>query len=215
MAEPVEYPEAVVVAGGRIETLGIGSVAVFGIARSSLTARLGVAGSSTDFEWETLQTVRNGQEVLGSGSRYRVVAILVGLSGDDRGSVSLRLIPGANPWPRNAVVLAGDGPGENEQNELLLDGPDREHATELRVTQWLPDEQHATAAQVAWYPAKWGREFTLPADIHSVRLEAGVQMTFGSTPAKVLAVQGASADHCARVILELQPRSPAQSVKRP
>ena len=147
-----------------------------------------------------------GQEVLGSGSRYSVLSVEHGLYAGERGSVSLKLTPGPNPWPRNAVVLAGDGPTKNEANELLLGGPDREKAIELRVTAWLPDEQHATAAQIAWYPAKWGRDFTPAADVRSVRLEPGMHVVFGTTPAKVLAVQGASADHFARVVLELLER---------
>lgn len=208
MAEAEEQPTEISIKATRIAPFGGGRVGVVAVMHPPLRSSLVVAGAASGIPFETTQTVMAGQEVLGVGRRFRVESISPGSGGasGDYGTVFLHLTSAGRSWPAAAVALTAHGPSTNEDSQLRLDGPDLEGATDARVIAWLPDEQHPTAAQVEWWPAKWGRDGNLPTDIRSARLAPGASVTFGRATAKVLAIQGASADHPARIILELQPR---------
>ena len=198
-----DQPTGTVVMATWQDQLGRNLVGVMAVFDNPLHAEIVVVTGGNRLPCEATQELLSGQEVVSGQDVFR--ATVVPGFGNGLGSVSFTPLPqmmvGGRPLPAAAVVLTGG------QGGLRVDGPDIRTATDMRVTSFKPDEQRPNSADAEWWPALLGRENTAAADVKAARLTVGEFVVVGHVEAEVLAIEGATVEHSARVIFELKPET--------
>ncbi len=191
--------EGLYVAAGTHQPLGDGDVAVMGVANNPVRASVSVVGTAAGTQYEATHVATNGQEISVGPRRFSVGVseVVAGV----RGGVSFTpLEQSAPPAAADMVTLdAHDG-------ALRLNGPDLTTATEVRVVGWEPDELHPSAATLEWWPGLLPRDYAKAPDLQTAKLAAGQRVTLGATSADIVAIEGATAAHPARIVLRLLPK---------
>lgn len=197
MSDAAESNVPTFIKATQIAPVGDCRVGVMGVYGEPLRAKILVAGSSHGSEWESTHVLVNGQE-LAVGDAIYTGSIIPNGPGI-MGGIGLQPTPENQAIPPGSIVLDSDG-------QLRLDGPDVHTATDLKTISWQPDETNPNEVLTEWWPAIAIRGDTgAPADPHTARLSVGSQLSAGKTKVQVVAIQGATKTHPARLLLQVMP----------
>ncbi len=185
-----------IVAGGA-GALGRGTVGIDWVAKDGKSARISIGGRAAGIAWATRLDVHRQSIVRLDGDVFRVQAI-VPPAGGHRGQV----IFAATPTP-DAAALPADAIVLTASDVLRLGGPEIEDMTALRIAAFVPDDRAPAAATVEWWPGALERADADPASVKQAELRADAQATVGGTALRALAVEAATAEHPAGLVLEV------------
>ncbi len=179
--------------------LGAASIGVMGIARDAREARLSLGWRAKGIGWSSSLVLREGSLVPTPGQVFRVSAI-VGAQGGHRAKVVFTPAgdtpPGVAASADAMVLAAGDG-----SHAGGMRFGDRAHTTSMIVTAWEPSEAAPAAVTIEWWPSDDVRAYADPASVHSIRATVGSRIEVPQGSLSVLAVEGTTPAHGARVIL--------------